>query len=339
MRRFRAKAILAVCLLFGAYSAVANDGLPATIDDVQTKLVKLFGAGGFRGLAGYGTGFLVSAEGHVVTVWSHLLDADVVTVVLHDGRRTFGRVIGTDAKKDLAVLKIDAADCPHFDLNKSTSVGPGALVLAYSNMFKVAAGDEPMTVMHGVVAAKTNLDARSGRYQIPYSGPAYVLDAVTNNPGAAGGVVTTYDGRLLAMIGRQVKSSGSNTWLNYAMPIDELRPSIEAIISGKLRPDDPLTAPSESASLISLLDFGIVLVPDVVRRTPAYIETVIPDTDAAKEGLQPDDLIVFANGELVGSIRTLESVVRRLVPGDDLQLTVRRGDALISLTFRVPRRP
>ncbi len=84
---------------------------------------------------------------------------------------------------------------------------------------------------------------------------------------------------------------------------------------------------------------GIVLVPDVVRRTPAYIETVIPDTDAAKEGLQPDDLIVFANGELVGSIRTLESVVRRLVPGDDLQLTVRRGDALISLTFRVPRRP
>ncbi|MCA8999853.1 MAG: trypsin-like peptidase domain-containing protein [Planctomycetaceae bacterium] len=315
----------------------AEETVHDAIDSVQPKLVKLFGAGGFKNLAGYGTGYLVSSDGHIVTVWSHLLDADVVTVVLHDGRRFFGKVVGTDARKDVAVLKIEAEECPHFDLAKTGQVGPGASVLAYSNMFKVASGDEPMTVMHGVVSAKTDLDARRGRYEVPYTGPVYILDAVTNNPGAAGGVVTTFDGKLLAMLGRQVKFSGSNTWLNYAMPIDELRPSIEAILSGKSRPDDSLTTPEENGSDFSPLDFGIVLVPDVVRRTPAYVETVVTDSQASQLGLEPDDLIVFANGELISSIRTLQDVLKRLTPGDDLQLTVRRGDALVTVTFRVPR--
>ncbi|WP_437227618.1 S1C family serine protease [Planctomicrobium sp. SH661] len=331
--------MIAVCLIWLAASqSVRADELHDAINQVQSRMVKLYGAGGLKNLASYGTGFVVSPDGHIVTVWSHLLDADTVAVVLHDGRRFFGKVIGTDSKKDLAVLKIDATNLNYFDLNQSASTGPGSLVLAFSNMFKVAVGDEPVTVTHGIVSAKTNLSARRGRYQAPYSGPVYILDAVTNNPGAEGGVLTTYDGKLLAMLGRQVRSDENNVWLNYAMPISELRSSIDDIISGRLHRTDPLLAETKSTSAgFKGLDFGLVLVPDVVFRTPAYVETVVEGSQAAQLGLKPDDLVVFANGELVPSIRHFEGVLRNLSPGDDLELVVRRESELISVTFRVPR--
>lgn len=341
LRRFRSAAqmigLLAVLVGHPAAPIRAAD-IQAAIESVQPRMVKLYGAGGLKNLAGYGTGFLVSSEGHIATVWSHLLDAETVAVVLSDGRRFFGRVIGTDSRKDLAVLKIDATGLPFFDLQHTASAGPGALVLAFDNMFKVAVGDEPVTVMHGVISARTDLAARRGRYQVPYSGPVYILDAVTNNPGAAGGALTTYQGELLGMLGREVLNNESNTWLNYAVPIGELKTSIEDIIAGKFQRTDPLAASGQTPSGgVKAMDFGLVLVPDVVFRTPAYLETVVDNSQAAKAGLRPDDLIVFANGELVNSIRSFEAVLNQLAPGDDLQLIVRRGTELISVNFRVPR--
>jgi len=337
--------LLVVCagLLCGgsvqAQSAdIHGEDIHDAIQYVQQRMVKLYGAGGLKNLAGYGTGFLVSPDGHIATVWSHLLDADTVAVVLPDGRRMFGRMVGTDSKKDIAVLKIDAVDLPYFDLSHAASAGPGASVLAFSNMFKVAVGDEPVTVTHGVISARTDLSARRGRYQAPYTGPVYILDAVTNNPGAEGGVLTTYDGKLLAMLGRQVRSDQNNVWLNYAVPISELRTSIEDIIAGRLHRTDPLMAGTKpTGDGFKGLDFGLVLVPDVVFRTPVYIETVVEGSQADKMGLKPDDLIVFANGELVPSIRNFETVLQSLSPGDDLQLVVRRESELISVTFQVPR--
>jgi Trypsin-like serine proteases, typically periplasmic, contain C-terminal PDZ domain len=317
-----------------AHAANASEA----IQQVQSRMVKLYGAGGLRNLAGYGTGFVVSPDGHIVTVWSHLLDADTVAVVLHDGRRFFGKVIGTDSQKDLAVVKIDADGLPYFNLEETASAGPGTMVLAFSNMFKVAVGDEPVTVMHGVISARTELNARRGRYQAPYRGPVYILDAVTNNPGAEGGALTDYQGRLLAMLGRQVRGEDNHVWINYAVPIDELKTSIQDIIAGRYRRPDPLLADSpQQGPEFRPIDFGLVLVPDVVYRTPAYVETIVEGSQAAQLGLKTDDLIVFANGELVPSIRSLEGVLRKLTPGDDLQLVVRRGSELVSVTFRVPR--
>ena len=325
------------CLLVSP--TVYAESVAQTIDGVQPKVVKIFGAGGLKNLANYGTGVIVSPDGHIATVWNHLLDSDVVSVVLHDGRRFFGRVIGTDSRKDVAVLKIDAEDLAFFDINQTAQVGPGASVLAFSNVFKVATGDEPVTVMQGVVSAKTELAARRGRYKVPYDGEVYLVDAVTNNPGAAGGVLTTVDGRLLGMLGRELKGN-NNTWLNYAIPFAVLKQSIEDIITGKFsRTNDLLAATDQPGNLgFDSVDFGFLLVPDVVARTPAYLDRIIDDSQAAKLGLQPDDLIVFANGELVHSIRTFKEVLNEAVAGDDLQLIVRRGDDLITVTFIVPQK-
>jgi len=325
--------------------AAAGGSTYDTIEYVLPKMVKIFGAGGLKGLAAYGTGFLVSGEGHVVTVWSHVLDPDEVTVVLNDGRRFPARVLGAEPGLDLAVLKLEAGDAelslPHFDL--TTAVGTaseGTRVLAFSNMFKVATGDEPVSVVHGVVAARTRLRTRRGSFEVPYDGEVYVVDAATNNSGAAGGVLTTREGRLLGMIGRELRNADTNTWVNYSMPVADLTDAIQQIVTGQFRssrgtPDDTPDAPRRYEAL----DFGIVLVPDVLFRTPAWVETTVPGSPARKAEMRPDDLVLFVNDDLVQSVREMKAALGRLEAGDTLRLVVRRGDNLETFEFPVPRKP
>jgi serine protease Do len=324
-------------LMLLAPGAAHAQSTQEAIRAVQPRVVKIFGAGGIANLASYGTGFLVSPEGHIVTVWSHVLDGDVVTVVLSDGRRFYGEVLGAAPELDLAVLKIDAEDLDYFDLDEAATAGPGTRVLGFSNMFKVATGDEPVSVLHGVISARTDLTARRGRFEVPYRGPVYVVDAITNNSGAAGGVLTTRDGKLLGMIGRELRNAESNTWINYAIPIGELAEPIHAIIEGRAIEDDPLRAENASTGYTAL-DFGIVLVPDVLHRTPAFVDDVVPGSIAEDLDLQPDDLIVFVNDELVHSIRSLNEHLSRLQAEDDFTLIVRRGRQLVSVQTTVPRK-
>src|SRR5436853_204548 len=135
--------ILAIAAWAGWVSPLhAAEPAEKAIDQVSRRVVKIFGAGGIRGLYAYSTGFLVSPKGHLVTVWSHVLDDQSVTVVLHDGRKFEGKILGAEPQLDLAVLKIDGDDFPCFDLDEAAGAGVGTRILAFSNMFKVATGDE-----------------------------------------------------------------------------------------------------------------------------------------------------------------------------------------------------
>ncbi len=162
----------------------------------------------------------------MLTVWSYVLDTDEVTVVLNDGRRYTAKLLGADPRLEIAVLKIDARGPRHFDLDEAADVAAGTRVLAFSNLFGVATGDEAASVQKGAVAAKTSLAARRGAYETPYDGPVYVLDAMTNNPGAAGGALVNLQGELLGLLGKELRNSLNNIWLNYAMPIDQLRETV-----------------------------------------------------------------------------------------------------------------
>ena len=88
----------------------------------QPKIVKIFGAGGLRGLEAYQSGFLISGEGHILTAWSYVLDSDVVTVYLDDGRKLAAEVLGMDPRSEIAVLKIDGQDLPHFKLEEAVTL-------------------------------------------------------------------------------------------------------------------------------------------------------------------------------------------------------------------------
>jgi serine protease Do len=318
-----------------APAARAQRSLADIVAAVQPKLVKIYGAGGLKGLEAYQTGFLISPEGHFLTIWSHVLDAENVTVLLHDGRRFEGELLGRDPRLDLALLKIDATDLPYFKLDDPAEVRVGARVLAFSNLYNVATGNEPVSVQSGVIGAIAELNARQGTSNLGYTGPAYFLDAMTNNPGAAGGALTDRKGRLLGILGKEVRDAQANTWINYALPLTEIRPAAVDMLAGKGRPSSPRerVRPKRAHDLASL---GIALVPDVLVKTPPFIDGVQVDSPAAKAGLKPDDLLLFINGRLVPSCKQAAEELSYLNRLEDVRLTVQRGAELIEVTLQAP---
>ena len=306
------------------------------IDSVQPKIVKIYGAGGLRGLEAYQSGFLISADGYVLTVLSYVLDSDYLAVVLNDGRRFDAVVTGSDPMLEIAVLKLDATDLPFFELERAVPMETGGRVLAFSNLFGVATGNEPASVQHGVIAATSKLQARKGAFQSKYDGLVYILDAMTNNPGAAGGALTDRSGRLAGLLGKELRSSQTNIWLNYAIPIKEIAPAAKDILAGKLRPlvfDEEARKPREPMSLPLL---GIVLVPDVVAKTPPFIDSIVPGSPADKAGLQPDDLILYMNDGTIDSCASLREGLSFIDRIDNVELVLQRGDELITVRLRIP---
>src|SRR4029077_12790696 len=129
---------------------------------------KLFGSGGFKGLASYGTGLLISPQGHILTVATPMLDTQELRGHLYDGRRVHAKVLVVEPILDAALVKITndkLDDLPYFDIAKSSGMPlaqMGDPILGFSNQFQIATRDEPMSVQHGVVAAYSKLHGRKG---------------------------------------------------------------------------------------------------------------------------------------------------------------------------------
>ena len=295
------------------------------IDGAQAKIVKIDGVGGLQGMAAYQTGFLISSDGYILSVWRSALDTDEINVTLNDGRKYTAKVVGADPRIDVAVLKIEATHLPHFELADAKEVEGGARILALSNAYNVAMGNEQAGVQHGEVSVVTHLNARRGGFESPYHGPVYVLDAVTNNPGVAGGAVITHRGELVAMLGKELKSTLTERWLSYAVPIAQMRDSVKAIQAGKFVVAEADATEKKLSHPTDLNRLGIALVPDVVEPTPAYVDQVRPGSPAAKAGIQPDDLIVQVGNRVTHSCKAVRNECDLIDRYDTVHLTVQRG--------------
>lgn len=328
------KLVLVGVLTVAGTQARAATNFNTVIGDALPKVVKIYGAGGVRGLEPYQSGVLISAEGHVLTAWSYVLDTDLVKVTLDDGRKYEGTLVGADPRLEIAILKIDATDLPHFDIKTASGAESGTRVFAFSNLFGVATGEEPVSVQRGVVMAHTRLDARRGAFESSYRGPVYVLDAVTNNPGAAGGALVNYRGELLGLLGKELRNAQNGSWLNYAVPLSELNPAIEAILAGKTRPKETETklAPEDAYNLAIL---GVSLVPNVLEYTPPYIDDIRKDSPAEKAGLERDDLVIFIGDSLINSVKAVNEELTRLDRGDPIKWVVKRGQELVEVVMQV----
>jgi serine protease Do len=331
----RTYALVFAAVLFVSHADVAwssneSQTLQTVARSVQLKVVKLYGAGGFQGLESYQSGMLVSNEGHVLTVWSYVLDADDIVVVLDDGRRFTAKHVAADPLSEIALLKFDPGDekIPHFDLSAAVTAEPGTRVLAFSNLFGIATGDEPVSMLHGVISALAPLDARRGAYASNFRGEVYVVDAAANNPGAAGGALTDSQGRLLGMLGKELRSGITGTWLNYAIPVAAFESTVSDMQAGRFTPPEvtELDRPDNPQSLAKL---GIVLVPDVVMRTPPYIDRILPDSPAARAGLQTDDLLVTVNAQVAASCRDATKLIERLESDAPVQVAVLRDSEFL----------
>jgi serine protease Do len=335
--------VLALATAF-AFSQPASAQSPfhEVVRQVNQKLVKVYGSGGFRGLVDYGTGVVISADGYVLTAANHLLDTQELRCHLYDGRRCLAHVVVVEPELDAALIKIDKVeDLPHFDFSgaaRQPRANPGDWILAFSNEFKIAERMEPMSVGRGVIAAYAKLPLQRGVFEAPYQGDVYVLDAVTNNPGAAGGALTTRNGDLIGIIGKELRNSLSNTWINYAVPVTarvdvrqgeqivsvSLPEFVEKGIKGEYKPTSKEKKEEGQGAFT-----GIVFVPNVVERTPPYVEEVLPGSPAARAGVRPDDLVVYLDGEPVVSIAAFKEMVLKLRPGTVAKIEVRRGDKLV----------
>lgn len=318
-----------------AHSFAQPPSRQSMVRQAQQKVVKVYGAGGMAGLEAYQSGCLVSPEGHIATAWSYVLDVDDPIVVLDDGRRFKAEIVGFQPQLELAVLKIPASALPYFAMTPDVVTDLGAPILAVSNLFSIATGNEPASVMQGYIAGETNLEARRGTFKSTYTGKVLVLDLVANNPGAAGGAVVDVRGELLGMLGKELRDERTGVWLNYAIPTQVLRTAISDIVSGKqtsLADLKPMELPRDAAHSISKL--GIVLVPNVLEKTPAYVDFVPADSLASKAGLQADDLILLVDGRRVDGQQGLADLLRTLDARDPVSITVQRGAEVVTLNIK-----
>ncbi len=343
-------------------TASADDPFTKVSGEVNSKLVKLFGSGGFRGNVSYGSGFIVSPEGHILTVSGSLLDTQDLRVHLADGRRFRAKVLFIERELDAALLVIKQdpkneikLDLPYFDIPavvkhlNEHKPQPGDWVLASSNPFQIATRDEPMTLQRGIVSAYTKLVARRGIFEAPYHGDVIFVDTIITNQGSAGGALTTRKGELLGMIGKEFRSVQTDTWTNYAIPInaklevkykekvgeefvDKTRTvSIEELVVEGMKGTYKIIKSHAKDEKGPGVYHGMVFVPSVIPQTPAFIDRVVKGSPAAKAGLKPDDLIIYMDGEPVYSIKQFKDMVLKITPGTKVQLEIRRGEKLTAV--------
>jgi len=358
--------------------AAAADPFNELAEKTNKKLVKVFGAGGFSRLNNFGTGIIISPDGHILTVASQLLDTSDLVVHLYDGQRLKAQVLAVEPELDAAIIKVrlegkkidesNGLNLDYFDFAEAAKrphAEVGDWALALSNTFEIALRDESLSLQRGVIMAYTKLAGRRGVFDFPYTGEVYVTDMIMNNPGAAGGALINRKGELLGVIGREIKNSLSDTWMNYAIPVNA---KVDIKYKETVKDKDGKEKEEEKTVAVTMPEIvakgmkgeykqitrpklitgeggyhGIVFVPNILERTPAYVEDVVPGSPAAKAGLRPDDLVSFVDGEPVVSIKTFHEWIKKNTrPGQMVRVEVRRGEALqtIELTLGVhPAKP
>src|SRR5260370_28996091 len=178
--------------------------------------------GNFQPIQSEGSGFIVRPDGYIFTNFHVVEAADKVEVKLKDGREFPAKIVGTDEKTDIAVIKIDAKDLPVVQLGDSDAVRVGQVAFAIGAPFKL-----DYTFTYGVVSGKgrSKLLATSG-----YSISDYLQTDASINPGNSGGPLCDIDGKV---IGMNTLINGINRGLGFAIPINMAKEICNELIAGR----------------------------------------------------------------------------------------------------------
>ncbi|MFN0138442.1 MAG: S1C family serine protease [Phycisphaerae bacterium] len=331
IQNFRCWAVSAFCILHSAFCA-AGPSLEPAIAAAQERTVKLYGAQ-FGKQQGYGSGVVVSNDGFIVTALASLLESPSLRAVLHDGRRYPATIVARDTQRQLALLKIDAAELSHFEMGSSEHLMPGDWVIAAANPFKVAEGPEAVSVAVGVLSGRAELAARRKAQDFPYSGQVLLTDIVIATPGSAGGALVDVDGRLVGVIGKMVESTRTNTLANYAMPVEQVAEFVRRAQAGEST-DGPQAAAASQPSGTRMLQLGIRLLDYGSRTQPPYVERVRPDSPAALAAVRSGDLILSIAGNEVQTCADARTALDRTEEAATIVLVVKRGEEVKNVEIR-----
>jgi serine protease Do len=318
------------------YSAVVKRVVPAVVNISVSKAVKaqtgfegavpqgmdplfrqFFGDDSGRGSRtprqhaekGLGSGVIISPEGYILTN-NHVVDgANSVVVTLHDKREFKARVIGTDARTDIAVIKIDGSGFPSLTLGDSGKVEVGDVVLAIGNPFGVG-----QTVTSGIVSATGR--AGLGIEQVE----DFIQTDAAINPGNSGGALVDDEGHLIGInTAILAGNSGGNQGIGFAVPINMARGDMDQIIAhGKVEHGYLGILPQDVTPALAKAF-------DAKDSSGALVGEITPNSPAAHSSLKQGDIIVAVNGEPVNDANQLRMKVGMMAPNSTVALKVMRN--------------
>jgi serine protease Do len=264
-----------------------------------------------------GSGFSIDPDGYVVTN-NHVVDgATRITVKLSDGREFPAKVVGRDARTDLALLKIEATGLPIVPLGDSAPVQVGQPVMAIGNPFGLE-----QTVTTGIVSA-TGRVIGAGPYD------QFIQTDASINPGNSGGPLINTQGQAIGINTAILSRDGGSNGVGFAIPISLAKPVVTQLAASghvvrgwlgvAIQPLTPALAKSLHA-------------PDT---NGALVASVVPGSPAMKAGVKPGDVIVEYNARTVGQATGLSSVVGETPVGRVVPITVLRDGSRMQLSAAI----
>ncbi|MDD4880533.1 MAG: DegQ family serine endoprotease [Gallionellaceae bacterium] len=266
---------------------------------------------------GQGSGFIVSADGYILTNTHVVDDADEVTVKLPDRREFRAKVIGSDEKSDVALLKIDADKLPVVTIGDPDKLRVGEWVLAIGAPF----GFEN-SVTAGIVSAK-------GRSLPQESYTPFIQTDAAVNPGNSGGPLFNMKGEVVGINSQIISRSGGYMGLSFAIPIDVAMDVMSQLKgSGKVsRGRLGVLVQEVTADLADSFGLG--------KSRGALVAEVEDGSPADKAGLKPSDIILKFDGKAIDSSSDLPLLVGAAKPGSEVVMTVWRKGASRDITVKI----
>ena len=268
-----------------------------------------------------GSGVIVRADGLIVTN-NHVIEGGTeLNVVLADRREFAAKVILSDARADLAVLKIDTKGerLPVMPIADRDSVQVGDLVLAIGDPFGVG-----QTVTNGIVSAlaRTEVGANDFSY--------FIQTDAAINPGNSGGPLVDMDGNLIGLNTLIYSRTGSTTGIGFAIPAAMVRRVVETAVGGGHAVNRPwLGAKTQTVTTDTAKSLGLD------RAGGAMVTAVYPGGPAARAGLGEGDVIVGADGQPVTDEGVLNYRVATHKPGETIPLQIRKGGGVRTVEVRL----
>ena len=269
----------------------------------------------------FGSGFIISKEGYVLTN-NHVVDhADKVIVKLNDRREVEAEVIGTDERTDVALLKIKADNLPVVEIGNPDKLKVGQPVLAIGSPFGF---DYSATA--GIVSAKSR--ALPNESYVPF-----IQTDVAINPGNSGGPLFNADGEVVGINSQIYSRSGGYMGLAFAIPIDVAMDVVDQL------KDKGKVSRGYLGVVIQDIDRDLAEAYGLAKPAGALVAKVLPDTPAEKSGLKEGDVIIAFNGQDIGLSSELPQMIGRAKVGKKVPLTLLRDGKKMDIPFEVASLP
>ncbi len=268
-----------------------------------------------------GSGVIVTKDGYIITN-NHVVDgADEVHVTLPGSTKEYAaKIVGTDPKTDVAVIKIDAKNLPAIKMGDSDTLKTGDLVFAIGNPFGVGE-----SVSQGIISALGKDSMGINQYE------NFIQTDAAINPGNSGGALVDSRGVLIGINSAILTRSGANNGIGFAIPVNMVkRVATQLIEHGKV----------EYGYLgVSISDLDPKLRKIYKNKEGAVVLNVDPDTPAQKAGLKRGDLIVKVDDKPIKDASDLKNVIGAIPPGKEVKITYERNKKLETVKVKLAKFP